>query len=408
MINFGLIQRRRGTRHPAHGTDDAVFTRATTAYKQDGSSVASGAPRYETAATGFSQAITIEKGATNLLIYSDPTALAQIVTQDQVSIAAAAAVGAAFAGGVVFGDNSVLRYAYITAALAATTAYFVSAFVKMDDGGVPSVSATGTSGDFCLAVGGVVATEALTVTALGGGLYRCSGKSTTGAAPQQRAGALKYTTQSNRAFKVSGFQVETTYRTSYIATAGASATRNAETLTMLKAGKLQDSHGTVECRVKPLRSYGTNHQYIFDGGGALNANLQAYISSATGKPALVYGTGSAEVTITSSGSALVSGTHYGIGWGWSADSGMELLVNGVSVGANAAAPGFVLADTMYKGCKADGSSQFDGLLYDLCTSFLRRPTTEIKARYDTGAPLVVDGDTGAIYPFNESLAVKAV
>ena len=82
---------------------------------------------------------------------------------------------------------------------------------------------------------------------------------------------------------------------------------------------------------------------------------------------------------------------------------MELLVNGVSVGSSATAPGFVLGDTMYQGSKADGSLQLDGLLYDFCGSYLCRSATELKARYDTGIPLVKDGDTGAIYRFNESL-----
>lgn len=397
MSEWGLITGRHRARHPARGTDPAVFTRVTTAYDQAGNEVAIDTPRYEDAAAGFGKAVTLEGAATNLC------------TENQSDVETDTT------GFAVVGTASISR---------STAEHFTgTASLKVDtaDEAISGVSLTPSP----ITNDGITKTFQVRIKGTAGVVVACQLSSTVGyvtltggwdrktvTAPPHASTAVAFFTgygsspQVATTFYVDAIQVEKSpYCTTWHIGGG---TRNAEVLTMLKAGTLQDAQGSIEGRVKPLRTYGTNAQYVFDGNGAANKSLVVYIASATGKWTLVYGTGAAEVTITSSGAAAASGTIYGVECHWSVESGMELLVNGVSVGSNATAPGFVLGATMYQGSKADGSLQFDGLIDDFCGSFLRRSTVELKARYDAGTPLVVDGDTGVIYPFDSDLAVKPV
>ncbi len=381
----------------------ATFTRGTAAYKQDGTLVASGQPRFETGK--FGQAVMVEEGTQNLLtanqssVETDTTGFSILGTATISRSTAKAWNGSASlkvsASAVGHGVRTYLG------APAATpgTAYTGSFYIAGDVGGeriAAQIQFFDASNNFL-----AEATAFLTITTSFARL------TVTATAPAGTAsvGLKAMCNQSGTCvFYIDGLQVEAEpYATSW--TLGGT-TRSPETLTTLKAGVFSDTEGSVQCYIQPWRSYGTNHQFIFDGGGAANKNLQVYIDAATGKPTLVYGTGSTEVTVTSSGAVVASGTWYDIGWKWSTD-GVTLYVNGANVGNNATAPSLLLGDTQYWGSKADGTLQLDGLLDDMRGSLHARTDADFLADYTAGAPLSYDKWARLKMNFDGDLTVTA-
>ena len=118
-----------------------------------------------------------------------------------------------FAGSVLVGDNSTVRYAYKNVPTTAGIRYRVSVFVVMDDGGAPVVSALNNTGDFCLVGDTTVITGALTVslygvdTNTGKNIYFVSGEYTDVDTDTTSFGIVKYATQSARTFRFTGLDV---------------------------------------------------------------------------------------------------------------------------------------------------------------------------------------------------------
>ena len=173
-----------------------------------------------------------EPAATNLATYSDG-GVSAYTNRGNVSDGTAVP---GFTNGIAFGSNSVDRYAYKPITTTAGTAYTISVFVIMDDGGAPNVGTSQSSGDFSLVVDAFPITNAadLKTQLIGNGVYRVSGSigSVVGGV-SRNCGVVKYSTQSNRTFRFTGCQVETGSRsTSYIATAGSTATRSADVLSV--------------------------------------------------------------------------------------------------------------------------------------------------------------------------------
>lgn len=195
--------------------------------------------------------VLVEPAATNLLTYSEGTA-AQLGSAGAVSDAAASLAG--FANAIQFGDNSTTRWAYKAFATAAGGVYTLSLFVQMDDGGIPSVGMSTSSGDFQLVVESFAwGASSPAVHDLGGGKYRLAlAIAATGAGTN--FGLVKYPTQSARPFRVTGYQLEAgDADTSYVPTAGAPVTRAADTFT---------GTGLVYCNVPiPEPVYGAGTTY---------------------------------------------------------------------------------------------------------------------------------------------------
>jgi hypothetical protein len=261
------------------GPQTAQFVRNSTAYNpEDGSQVAVNEPRYVAGAFEGSQALLVEEGTTNIWAYSDPT-IAQIPTK--AGVTDAGGVGDRFSNGVYFGDNSVVRYAYRADALSPGTLYTLSCYVLMDDGEAPVVGTNNTSGDFCFILQAGISGYPVTVTPVGDDIYRVS-VSFTSQSPivSSRCGIAKYTGQSSRGFKVSGFQVEAKpYATTLMPTSGASATRSPEVATIPTAGVLSAEEGTWEQRVYvnevARRQVAGQYPNVFyirgaDGGGGIS------------------------------------------------------------------------------------------------------------------------------------------
>lgn len=144
----------------------------------------------------------------NLVTYSDPVNASQFGAFGSITVAPYAwSAGPGLSNAVSFGDNSTNRYAYKVMTPVVGAVYTVSAYVVMDDGSVPSAlgTATGTSDLMFIFNTNQVAIPA-TVQSLGNNVYRLS-VTVTAIGTAFYTGVIKYSTNSAKTFKVSGFQV---------------------------------------------------------------------------------------------------------------------------------------------------------------------------------------------------------
>jgi hypothetical protein len=171
-------------------------------------------------------ALLLEPQRTNLYNYSEPTTnegTAGNILYENFTWALG------FTNCIKYGDNSVARYRY-GGTVSASTEYTLSAFVIMDDLSEPIIGGQTSGNDFTFVIGGGVFNNANASVNMGNNIYRVSVTATTSASPNTaNNGIIKYTTQSNKGFRVVGYQLEQgSYPTSYIPTQGATATRVAE------------------------------------------------------------------------------------------------------------------------------------------------------------------------------------
>ena len=140
----------------------------------------------------------------NLLTMSEGNVTTYTV-RGNVSNAPISIVG--FDNSIEFGDNSVTRYAYknnYTPTIGVT--YNLSFFIEMEDGGVPVVSESPTTGDLALIASGSPALQNLNTIHITDNIYRVSGYRTI-TSVNAFFGCAKYNTQSARKFKISGIQL---------------------------------------------------------------------------------------------------------------------------------------------------------------------------------------------------------
>lgn len=185
----------------------------------------------------------------NLLTYSGIETGVAGMTAGNVSDASIAWLGALSAG-ISFGDNTTTRFAYRVNFLNQIgVVYMLSVFVRMDDGGVPVFGGTGPTNDGGLVIGGQIVTS-VTAQHVGGGIYRLSG-SRSHTAANSANGVIKYTSNSARGFKVSGYQLEAASTVSpYIPTTTVAVTRSTDAAVINDLGTLQfnPSEGTLITR----------------------------------------------------------------------------------------------------------------------------------------------------------------
>lgn len=128
------------------------------------------------------------------------------------------------------------------------TEYTISLFVQMNDNSEPIHTVDENSGDFCLINNGLVVSDASDIKTerLGStNVYRVSA-TRTATSTNNRFGIIKYSTQSSKGFKVTGFQLEVGYATSHIPTQGSSETRVAETCEQTPpSGVIGQTEGSV-------------------------------------------------------------------------------------------------------------------------------------------------------------------
>jgi len=167
-----------------------------------------------TAASRPTYGVVPSRGRVNLLTYTEfPNGVSDADIRGGL-LTATTFSGVVGNAGIAFGhDGSTTTFAYKSGFAAVSTQYTLSVLVRMTDGNAPSfgaASATAASNDFALIIGGSVPSpSSYTVTSLGGGLFRVSATATTlSTLPSNHTGVLKYSTNSNRTFTTSGWQLE--------------------------------------------------------------------------------------------------------------------------------------------------------------------------------------------------------
>lgn len=149
----------------------------------------------------------------NRVTNSEPT-LAQLSTGSGIT---AGTVFGGFLNVIQFGNAAVSRWAYVApTGIAAGASVTLSVYVIMDDGLAPVVGLQNASADFCLVIGGnLVPQSGTTIENIGGGIFRISGTLTVATANHPHNGIVKYSFNSARPFRASGYDVEVGPRTGY-------------------------------------------------------------------------------------------------------------------------------------------------------------------------------------------------
>lgn len=211
----------------------ATFTR-TSAATLDGLDYTSGTPRYQAG-------LWVEEGTTNLFVNTD--GLLATYTNSNVTQAATALTN--FSSSIQFGNNALVRFAYKTVTWTAGTPYTFSAYIQMDDAGVPVPGLQASGYDLGIVLqGGLRSTASnVTVELVSGSLYRISMQYTPASSgASANNGIIKYTQMTARGFRVAGYQIEAkAYRTSYAESGATAFTRAAESLTVPSTGLAKGS-----------------------------------------------------------------------------------------------------------------------------------------------------------------------
>jgi len=172
---------------------------------------------------------------------------------------------------------------------------------------------------------------------------------------------------------------------------GITISADAETLT-LPSGTLLATKGTIIFDFTPGDS-GTL-RYLFDCGGATNANLLLYLDP-KGYPVLIYGTGSSEMTVIGS-DAVTAKSRFAIKY---SSAGVGLLingkivmtdwVNGTPITITTTAPSLSLG-TAYVGSKQDGTLQAGGQFSNLYISNIAQTNDWLATNGTTGTTIETD------------------
>lgn len=268
-------------------SDLVTFTRASAKWVPDATGalvqVASGLPgtAYDQL-TLDKQGFSIEEQRTNLLLNSDGTFM-QLDSRGGVSDAATP-IASFFGKSIQFPAGGGQAYAYKNFTSTTGVQYCLSIYVKMDDGQMPLVSTSSTTGDFSLVSdGGLWSTPAPVVTSLGGGVYRVSTVYLVPAGRSGSWGVVRYAAQSQSGFRVTGFQLEQgTFPTSYIPTTSAQVTRSADSAIISNVAPwLNPTEGTVYAELIVPSNVVTANGIVALHDGTINNRMVAYFLSGT-------------------------------------------------------------------------------------------------------------------------------
>ena len=202
--------------------------------------VPAGSPAFDyDPATGIALGQRIESAITNEFTYSEfPNGVSDAIAHGG-NLSGAANIGP-FPTGLAFGDNSTDTYAYKRPQVSANTACAISFFIVMDDGGAPvAASSSGDSGgDFVPVITNQALYTGVKIIPRGGALYKVIASATTPASiSNYNSGVVKFSSNSSRTFKTSGWQIEQQgFVSSYIKTTSTALARADDNLLLGKTG----------------------------------------------------------------------------------------------------------------------------------------------------------------------------
>jgi hypothetical protein len=205
----------------------ATFTRASAA-TLDGVDYATNGPRYQSG-------VWVEEATTNQITDTDGA----LATYNTSNVTQAVTPLTNFLSSVQYGDNSAVRFAYKLYTHTVGVTYTFSAYIQLDDGGVPVPGAQTGAADFTIVNHGVLVSTLTNcvVELVSGSLYRVSITRAATLDTIANNGIVKYAQNSSRGFRVAGYQLEILgYRTSYAESGAAAFTRAAEALTIPSTG----------------------------------------------------------------------------------------------------------------------------------------------------------------------------
>ena len=124
-----------------------------------------------------------------------------------------------FAGGLQINYNAAGTYAYKTASGSTSKPFIAfSVYIQMNDLSAPIVTDSNydSAGDFCLVIfGGIVPPNQVDITNIGNNIYRISSLKSTLDPGNYNFGIVKYAGNSQKSFKVTGYQLEYDILTDY-------------------------------------------------------------------------------------------------------------------------------------------------------------------------------------------------
>ena len=312
---------------PTDGSGDLTFTRASTATRVNESGlieeVATGVPRIDFTGAGCGSLI-LEPQATNLATDSEPTNTGAFKTG--VVFQTTSIYGW---NGMYYGDNSVRRVAFFSATTVVGVKYCFSFFVKMTDGSIPSVGAT-SSNDFQIYISSVTS-ENLTITEIGGGVYRVS-ITRTATSISSTLAVEKTTSMSAKTFEISGLQLEVSnvLPSSYIPTTGVAVTRVADVFSKTGiSGLLSNTALTLFLDFTYTGFLGTTYEMVQIGDGSSSNRVQIAMNSSNILQTFVFSGGVQQGAIYSS-SAFSVGDRIKIAVTYDASS-IKYFLNGTLV-----------------------------------------------------------------------------
>jgi len=307
-------------------------------------------PRIEYGSDGSLKGLLIEEQRANLITNSTPQSGDLDVSSGSFSYVTCNFTPLS-GPGIHFDDTGVTSYAYFTPTYTAAD-YTLSVFVEMDDGNAPvfgSASPSSSFNDFALVIeAGVPSPNSYNIEHVGGNTYRVSGTYASSSTIARNTGVIKYTNNSNRTFKVTGYQLEAgSFATSYIPTSGSQSTRSADiaSIPVSAFGYNQDA-GTVVVEFSKMYSDAAYNRF-YAGFGANSGNYVGIgygsIQAAFVQPLI------GQITV-SGASTPPPGEFATVAAGFDA-SGATSAVDGQSSSqtATGSAPAFSQSDTLYLG-----------------------------------------------------------
>ncbi len=391
-------------------SSDATFTRSSVAYKQDGTQVASGAPRYETGKYG--QGVMLEEGTTNLL-----TANQSSVETDTTGFTNNPPLGNP--GATISRITSDFWQGTACLQVTTTSANAYEGFGTTGISGLANTTYTGsmwfkaTNGQVLQAVlwdsTNSVVLSASNITG-NGAWQRIVLTGTIGSSPSSSMFlTIRTTTAVAVTFYVDGLQIEQkTYATSWQI---GGISRVAETLTIPTAAVLNANEGTISFwlyRNSANNSYQNPFSILVPGGNNNRLSLER-AGSSNNFYLWIADNASIFNTVSSPSITLLENTLYNIALTWKAGvyylylNGQ--LVSGYPITADHYPSSFSASEIdIGYACNWPGR-EINGIIDDLYISNRVRTISEIQASYTSGQPLPVDDATTCKMSFDGNLSI---